>query len=65
MKLGRYRCTRALYLFGRVIAPLEIVRLEERTALEYVASGHLIALDVAEDQPRDLGPPLTDALTHR
>jgi len=65
VKPRRYRCARALLLLGRVIAPLEIIRLEERTAAEHVASGHLIALDVAEDQARDLGPPLSDAPTHR
>jgi hypothetical protein len=63
VNLIRCRVARPLLLFGRVLATGEIVRIEERTAIEWLASGHLVALDGY--QPRLLDRPLSEALTER
>jgi len=63
MRLCRYRAVRPLFPSGRVIGACEVLRLEEKTAAEWVASGHLVALD--DDDARDLGPPPSSRLQER
>lgn len=45
----RYRVLRPLLVHGRIAAVNEIVRLPEYAAQEWIASGHLRAID---DAPR-------------
>ena len=48
MRLHRYRVCKPLSVHGRIAATGEVVRLPEYVAAEWIESGHLREIEVAE-----------------